>query len=82
MNNEPLDVDRIVREIVSRLRAELKTQPAETLTLDVRVVTLAALEGRLEGVRKLIVGARAIVTPSARDDLTDKNIEIVRSPNE
>ena len=84
MNLETLDIDRIVREIVRRLRAEMNVQPAAAvaLTLDTRVITLSHLEGKLDGVRQLRVCSRAILTPSVRDELTDKKIEIVRAPNE
>ena len=83
MNLETLDIDRIVREIVRRLRAEIEVQPAATaLTLDARVVTLSHLEGKLDGVRQLMVRSQAILTPSVRDELTDKKIELIRAPAE
>jgi len=82
MNNETLDIDRIVREIVSRLRAEMKVQPAVALTMDARVITMSELEGKLDGVRQLVVRHRTILTPSARDELREKKIEIVREPAE
>ncbi len=83
MNLETLDIDRIVREIVRRLRAEMEVQPAATaLTLDAQVITLSALEGKLEGIRQLMVCPRAILTPSVRDELRSKKIEIVRTTNE
>ncbi len=82
MNFETLDIDRIVREIVSRLRAEMETQPVAALTVDARVITMSELEGKLGGVRQLRVRSRALLTPSVRDELTTKKIEIVRAPAE
>jgi len=41
-----------------------------------RVVTLSAVEGRLDGVRQLIVPPGAVVTPAVRDLLLQKNIGI------
>lgn len=82
MNFETLDIDRIVREIVSRLRAEMEVQPVAALTVDTRVITLSELDGKLEGVRQLMVRSRAILTPSVRDELSAKKIEIVRAPAE
>ena len=81
MNFETLDIDRIVREIVSRLRAEMEVQPVAVLTVDARVITLSELDGKLEGVQQLRVGSRAILTPSVRDELRAKEIEIVRANN-
>jgi len=82
MNIETLDIDRIVREIVSRLRAEIEVQPLAALTLDARVITMSELSGKLDGVRQLVVPCRAILTPSARDELVAKKIKIVRAPAE
>jgi len=82
MDSKTLDIDRIVCEIVRRLRAEMEDQPVAALTLDGRVITMSELKGKLEGVRQLIVQCRAILTPSVRDELREKKIEIVRAPAE
>ncbi len=82
MNLETLDIDRIVREIVSRLRAEMEVQPVAALTVDARVITMSELDGKLKGVRQLRVRSRALLTPSVRDELTAKKIEIVRATSE
>lgn len=43
-----------------------------------RVVTLAELDGRLaNGVRRVVVSQRAVVTPSVRDELRRRNVELV-----
>ena len=82
MNTEPLDIDRIVREIVGRLRAEVEGQHAATLVVDARVVTLEQLDGKLEGVKKVVLGSKAVVTPAARDELAAKNITVVQQTAE
>lgn len=51
---------------------------AGQLTVDDRVVTLATLEKRLEGIQQLHVSPKAIVTPAVRDELKDRNISLVR----
>jgi len=80
MNYETLDIDRIVREIVSRLRAEMEMKPVAALTLDARVITMSELDGKLDGVQQLVVRHRTIITPLVRDELREKKIEIVRNP--
>jgi hypothetical protein len=75
-----IDIDRIVREIVARLRAEMEAQPVDELSLDTRVVTMTEVKGKLDGIRQLKIGLRAIVTPSVRDELNDKKITLVRAP--
>jgi len=42
-----------------------------------QVVTMSELEGRLEGVRRLVVPPQAVVTPSVRDELHRKRIALV-----
>ena len=45
-----------------------------------RVVSLAGLNGRLGGIRQLVVPPRAIVTPSVRDELRRRQIALVYGP--
>jgi hypothetical protein len=45
-----------------------------------RVVSLASLNGRLGGIRQLVVPSRAIVTPSVRDELRRRQITLVYGP--
>lgn len=47
-----------------------------TLSVDDAVVSLATLDGRLEGVRRLQVAPRAVVTPAVRDELRERGIEL------
>ncbi|MEO2046934.1 MAG: hypothetical protein ABGX16_10210 [Pirellulales bacterium] len=47
--------------------------------LGVRVVTLAEVEGRLEGVKEVVIGPQAILTPAVRDVLTQQQIAVTRT---
>jgi ribose 5-phosphate isomerase RpiB len=88
MTQTGIDVDEVVREVLARLglapaRATATAcQPVsqETLTVTQPVVSLAALNGRLDGVRRLLVPPRAIVTPSVRDELRRRRIVLVVGP--
>ena len=84
--NQPFDpefIERIVQEVIRRL---LKQGPAggataggETeLAVSDKVVTLATLDGRLTGVKRLVVGGRSIVTPAVKDELKGRSIELIR----
>ena len=52
----------------------------DQLILTQRVVSLAGLNGRLDGIRQLVVPPRAIVTPSVRDELRRRQITLVFGP--
>jgi len=91
MSTAGVDVEYIVREVMRRLR-EMSHQsepprggsgsspPTDTGKLVVadRVVTLATLEGRLEGVRSVVVQTKAVITPAVKDELRTKKIDIAR----
>ncbi|MEE3372419.1 MAG: hypothetical protein VX346_23990 [Planctomycetota bacterium] len=80
--------ETIVAEVMRRLLAQgvsVRTveEDRETdLEIDTRVVSLETLSGRLEGIGRLVVKADAVVTPSVRDDLRQRNIELVRQNTE
>ena len=77
-------VETIVAEVMRRLVAQgVRVTAAEAtaqtdLEMDARVISLATLSGRLEGIRRLVVKTDAIVTPSVRDELNQHDIELVR----
>ena len=48
------------------------------LVLSCRVVTTSEVEGRLEGIRRLVVPQGAVVTPSVHDELYRKNVTLAR----
>jgi hypothetical protein len=76
-------VERIVLEVIRRLGL-LDQMPASSpvdLRLGEQVITMQLIAGKLSGVRRLVVSGRAIVTPSVRDELNQRNIELVRQPS-
>ena len=78
------DIERIVQEVVRRLLSlgmQVTANPQSTLTIDERVVSLATLQGKLEGIQQLQVEPKAVVTPSVRDELRQRKIELVRMPS-
>lgn len=90
MNLTPAEIDRIVAEVVRRLRAMTAAsstpapvakvrETASELKMEDRVITLSALKGRLDGVNKLIFSNRAVVTPAVKDELKQRGITWARS---
>ena len=72
-------VETIVLEVIRRLgllgaKPNLKNE----LSLGERVVTMRLIKGRLDGVTRLVVARQAVVTPSVRDELKQRKIELVR----
>jgi len=91
MNVTADEIERIVRDVMSRLaserpaaekkdteKKEAATPPANELSLDVRVVSLAEVQGRLSDIARVSVAERAIVTPAVRDLLREKKVGLVR----
>ena len=88
---DPELFEQIVREVIRRLldrgvsianrptAGQVMTgKPTTELEIDSRLVTLATLANRLNGVARLVVKQRAVVTPAVMDELTDRGIELVR----
>ena len=81
---DPELVEWVVCEVIRRLTDRgflVQTDGAnatDELVLTERVVTRASLEHRLDGIRQVVVGGNAIVTPAVRDDLSERRIELVR----
>jgi hypothetical protein len=87
------DIERIVREVVGQLKlasapvaaptAAVDVPPADStkdnggLRIDACVVTLESVAGRLNGAKQLVVAPGALVTPSVRDELRRRGIELV-----
>jgi len=91
MPGAQLDIERIVSEVMRRLQdngsvgggggaeTRAKSKPKtdrSKFRVGERVVTLASLDGRLRGVREVIVPNGAVVTPAVRDDLRKKKIKV------
>ena len=79
------DVERIVVEVIRRLRAmDSPAAPAvpapvgHDLVLTERVITMRTVDGRLAGVQRLLVPPNAVVTPAVKDELKQRKIELVR----
>lgn len=90
MNTTQLDpavFEQIVQEVIRRLldrgvRVGDKTdspKPATDLGIEGNLVTLATLRDRLDGVGKLLVSRRAVVTPAVIDELKKRGIALVRN---
>ena len=87
MSNERSNLEQIVRDVVARLTASERTDEVspcavanrETLRLDEPLITLATLEGRLAGTRRVEVAERTVITPAARDYLSARNILLLRN---
>ena len=78
-------IEWIVIEVLRRLGVpgvagdEGSSSPASgELVVEAPVVTLRSVEGRLAGVKRLVVGPRAVITPAVKDELKQRQIELVR----
>ena len=84
-------VEYVVREVIRRLTADgrfVARTAASTATVSQyenihrelnvadRLVTLATLQGKLDGVTQLTVARRSIITPAVRDELKQRMIEL------
>src|SRR5262245_29672975 len=95
MPSEQDQVERIVHEVLARLSGDTGKQDTSgqskqplarassasegELVLNDKVISAATLTDRLNGIQRVIVAPRAVVTPSARDLLKDKNVTVVRA---
>ena len=80
------DIERIVAMVVERLRGAAVDQPASQearsrsqpgqLFVSERVVGMDAVDGRLAGVRRVVVAHGAVVTPALKDHLREKQISL------
>jgi hypothetical protein len=77
-------VEWIVVEVLRRLgvadaeHRSTSAAPAGELRLTERVVTLRSIEGKLAGVRRIVVEQRAVITPAVKDELKQRTIELIR----
>jgi len=90
MTQTPLDIDRVVREVIAKLKhAPASQEPIEVtqtpmpdngeLVLSTRLVTMAEIGDKLGGIRRMVVNPRAVVTPAVRDALRQQNITLSRA---
>ena len=88
------DIERIVSEVVRRLRqagvqvqsqdaAGTSDMPAKavstTCTISDHVISMDSIRGKLENGQRVIVGPRAVVTPAVRDALRERKIALERA---
>jgi hypothetical protein len=93
MNVSAAEIERLVREALSRLSAAAPVEStssvvtsakpavatvADAFEVAAQVVTLAEIDGRLSNKRRLVVGPKAVVTPAVRDVLRQRNIVLER----
>ena len=87
MNETPLEIERIVREVLASMQpapaATAEKRPATAvageLAIDAAVVTMNEIIGRLDGVRRVTVSRGSLVTPAVRDELLRRNIALERA---
>lgn len=75
------EIERIVQLVIRRLVAAPTGESApgsQVLELKENVITMVTLAGKLTGVRRLLVDARAVVTPSVQDELREREIVLER----
>jgi hypothetical protein len=77
-----LDIDLLVRSILTDLsfKPAAQTEPIvideKELVVESRVLSLSELKDRIDTVRKIIVSPKTVVTPSVKDVLRKRNIEL------
>ena len=79
-------IEQIVQEVIRRLLdrgvgvvdAVGSDEATTKLQLADRLVTLATLRDRLDGVGEVLVARRAVVTPAVIDELNDRGIRLMR----
>ena len=82
-------LDEVVREVLRRLREretthETASEPntkhnPRVLTLADRLVTLAALHGKLSGIEVIVAPQGAVITPAVKDELNKRKIKLDRT---
>jgi hypothetical protein len=73
-------VEWIVAEVLRRLGVageERSSSPVTELRVTQRVVTMRLIEGRLTGVKRIVVNRRAVITPAVKDELKHRKIELI-----
>ncbi len=81
-------VEYVVREVIRRLTADGRFVPHNAaptspvaqreLTVTDRLVTLATLQDKLEGITQITIARRSVITPAVRDELKQRMIELKR----
>ncbi|MGA2796793.1 MAG: hypothetical protein ABSE63_04375 [Thermoguttaceae bacterium] len=92
MTQIPLDIERVVREVLAELKRAPATATQEPvsaaqtpkpvngeLVLSTRLVTMEEIGDRLGGIHRVVVAPQAVVTPAVRDALRQRNIALSRA---
>ena len=88
MSADNRQIDAIVHAVLERLgrttgapsgNSDVPSGGHGELTITDSVVSEGTLKGKLDNVQKVIISARAVITPSARDLLKEKNISLTRA---
>ncbi len=77
-NINAAEIDRLVDEVVKRLRRTMPAlqAPSNTLRIADRVVTLASLSDQLTDIDTVEVSPQAVITPAVRDELKAMGIQL------
>lgn len=82
MNFDKAQVDTIVRNVLEQLQGTSKAQSSAGVSASTvfqeSVLTEELLTQKLNGAKQIEIGAKSVLTPSARDFLRKRNIEYVR----
>jgi hypothetical protein len=74
------EVEWIVVEVIRRLGiagvAGGGAADNRELRLADKVITMRTIEGKLDDVRRIVVSAQAVITPSVRDELRRRQIQV------
>ncbi len=77
-----IEIEKVVREVfrrlgeVSNLAAPNLPEHAAERMLAGRVITFEEIDGKLDGVKTIVIEANAVVTPSAKDYLRQHGVRI------
>ncbi|MCH7988137.1 MAG: hypothetical protein IID46_03185 [Planctomycetes bacterium] len=84
MKYDTILVEQIVRDVMQQLRTLPETKQssgvAQPVVLHERVITEELLERQLNGAKRIEIGIKSVLTPSARDFLRQQKIEWQRQP--
>lgn len=97
MNASAEDIQRIVDEVVRRLcnsvsdgsdvepttvSAPIHNDRGGDVRLNERVISLDSLDERIQGVDRIVLSARAVITPAARDELRQRGIVVTHASSD
>ncbi len=97
MNASAEEIQRIVDEVVRRLcnsvsdgsdvepttvSAPIHNDRGGDVRLNERVISLDSLDERIQGVDRIVLSARAVITPAARDELRQRGIVVTHASSD